>query len=875
MALRWIIAFFSLGLHIIDSTSADTDVDEGHDWDIFDINEDMNAKGVILKAFDQFRLKTCLDFTPWKGEKNYISVYKGSGCNSRVGNRHVGKQQLSIGENCDRLGIVEHEFLHALGFWHEQSRADRDDYVSIMWDRIEPDETGSFKKHDDSSALGVPYNYGSVMHYNKMSFSIGFEPIIVTKIPHFMDVIGQRIGFSASDLTKLNLLYNCTKSSTFVDSCNFEQENICGMIQGPGGNRKWDQHSSVGGGPHTDFSNMGQCKGKGYFMHFSTASAEPGDRALLESRWLYPKPGAQCLQFFLYNTGAADDVLNIWVREYNKDKPSGIMKIYKSISGGVMDSWELHNINLVNKAQKVRVVFEGVRGKSPSKGGFSLDDINLSSTKCPQHIWHIRNITCLLATTPPGNKLYSPRFLSPADISHLLLSQPLPRSVVHADADLMKANDEGAPHGAANGAAPWSQLCLQSSSSCRPGQEALTDPPPTKLCHQPAARLHLQTLASSCPLPPHLSASATNLQATSTCRLWQAALTDHPAFRPPPPKDSGKQLQPDPPPTLLCQQPAVLPSDSLHLQTLASSCTLSLHLPASASRPLPCAECGFRPPPPADCRGSVKASCQGLQVEAACRQLVKVAFQPCGKQLYPDTALVRLFHQPSVHIHLHTVDSSFRMTIHLPASASSPKSTSTYRLWQAGEARSSTYCLWQAALTDPPLTCLCHQPAGHLHLQTVASSCALFTTYQPLPPASRPPPHAECGFRPPPSADCGGSVKASCHSLQVEAACRQLVKPSDCFHLQTLASNCTLTLHLPASATSQQAASTYLPLPPACKPPPPADCGKELYPDPQPAFLFLHYSGLLHLETLTSSSSLTLHLPACLLPPPADSDNNL
>lgn len=63
-------------------------------------------------------------------------------CYSSVGNQHVGKQRLSIGKNCDRLGTVEHEFLHALGFWHEQSRADRDDYVNIMWDRIEPGNTG-------------------------------------------------------------------------------------------------------------------------------------------------------------------------------------------------------------------------------------------------------------------------------------------------------------------------------------------------------------------------------------------------------------------------------------------------------------------------------------------------------------------------------------------------------------------------------------------------------------------------------------------------------------------------------------------------------------------------------------------------------------
>ncbi|XP_078024745.1 meprin A subunit beta-like isoform X2 [Epinephelus lanceolatus] len=454
MAVSWIILFYGLGLAAAKLTGdTERDVDEGRDWDIFDINEaagldllegdieqddafrnsrigdeyrwpttipyyledslEINAKGVILKAFDQYRLKTCIDFTPRKKEENYISVYKGGGCSSSVGNQRKGKQQLSIGERCDTLGIVEHEFLHALGFWHEQSRADRDDYVNIIWGNIETNHTHNFKKYDDtvSSALGVPYDYGSVMHYSKDDFSKNSEPTIVTKIPQFMDVIGQRIGFSASDLTKLNRLYNCTKSSTFVDSCDFEEDNICGMIQGPG-NAKWERLTCARGGPQTDFSNMGQCKGKGYFMHFSTASAKSGARALLESRWFYPKPGAQCLQFFLYNSGAADDVLNIKVRQYDKANPSGKLRLFKRISGGVMGSWELHNINL-DMTQKSRVVFEGVRGKKSSNGGFSLDDINLSSTKCPQHTWHVRNISCLLATTSAEKPLYSPRFLSP------------------------------------------------------------------------------------------------------------------------------------------------------------------------------------------------------------------------------------------------------------------------------------------------------------------------------------------------------------------------------------------------------------------------------------------------------------------------------
>ena len=47
------------------------------------------------------------------------------------------------------------------------------------------------------------------MHYSKTSFNMGELPTIVTNIPAFLDVIGQRMGFSDSDLLKLNRLYNC------------------------------------------------------------------------------------------------------------------------------------------------------------------------------------------------------------------------------------------------------------------------------------------------------------------------------------------------------------------------------------------------------------------------------------------------------------------------------------------------------------------------------------------------------------------------------------------------------------------------------------------------------------------------------------------
>ncbi|KAG7160615.1 Zinc metalloproteinase nas-4-like 1 [Homarus americanus] len=87
-------------------------------------------RGTIAKAMSEFHAKSCIRFVPRTIEKDYIHILKGDGCSSSVG-RAKGAQQVSLGPGCLYVGIVMHEFMHAAGFWHEQSRSDRDNFITI------------------------------------------------------------------------------------------------------------------------------------------------------------------------------------------------------------------------------------------------------------------------------------------------------------------------------------------------------------------------------------------------------------------------------------------------------------------------------------------------------------------------------------------------------------------------------------------------------------------------------------------------------------------------------------------------------------------------------------------------------------------------
>ncbi|KAG7469229.1 hypothetical protein MATL_G00126790 [Megalops atlanticus] len=401
---------------------------------VFESSLEMNAKGVILRALEQFRLKTCMDFKPRDTELNYVSLQKGAGCFSYVGNAQIGGQTLSIGIGCDYLGIVEHEFLHALGFYHEQSRYDRDDYVTIVWENILKGREHNFVKYskNETTTLDTQYDYTSVMHYGKNEFANQTGPTIITKLPEFQDVIGQRFEMSQTDVLRVNRLYNCSSSIAFLEQCSFENETLCEMAWCSKSNATWERVTYSPGGPVSGHTSLGMSavstspfvgtneanttspqNGTDFFMHFSTATGKEGDRAKLDSRRMTPRRACtvQCLQFYYYHSGDESDQLNIWIREFEDDSdPTGTRTLMGQITGAPADYWQLHHVPL-NATKTFQVEFEGIKGAGNSTGGFSIDDINLSETECPHYIFQIRNAGKLIAEKA-YETIFSPRHYS-------------------------------------------------------------------------------------------------------------------------------------------------------------------------------------------------------------------------------------------------------------------------------------------------------------------------------------------------------------------------------------------------------------------------------------------------------------------------------
>ncbi|XP_053945227.1 uncharacterized protein LOC128854836 [Anastrepha ludens] len=176
-------------------------------------------KALFKQAMRHWENSTCIKFIERDPDihPNYIVfTVRSCGCCSFVGKRGNGAQAISIGRNCDKFGIVVHELGHVVGFWHEHTRPDREKHVVIEHNNIMKGQDYNFNKltPEEVDSLGLPYDYDSIMHYARNTFSKGtyLDTILPIEIKgRKRPEIGQRLRLSAGDIAQANLLYKCPK----------------------------------------------------------------------------------------------------------------------------------------------------------------------------------------------------------------------------------------------------------------------------------------------------------------------------------------------------------------------------------------------------------------------------------------------------------------------------------------------------------------------------------------------------------------------------------------------------------------------------------------------------------------------------------------
>jgi len=191
---------------------------------VFDYGFDRQDRLTFAKAVQQIEAKTCVRFRPRTSEAKWLKVIRQCHCRTPAG-RNCFKggtgtlgahspSKLTIGaclspDSAGAVKLVAHEILHNLGIGHTQTRPDRDNYIWIYKNNIQPSGWFNYKKCTKCKTHGTPYDCSSIMHYRDWAFSVNRRPTMVAKNKATCDVSKTIYYLSNADVKMINAIYQC------------------------------------------------------------------------------------------------------------------------------------------------------------------------------------------------------------------------------------------------------------------------------------------------------------------------------------------------------------------------------------------------------------------------------------------------------------------------------------------------------------------------------------------------------------------------------------------------------------------------------------------------------------------------------------------
>jgi len=255
--------------------------------------KDSRVGSAIKEAAKDFEQFTCIRLKERTSEVNFINVTaRKSGCWSYIGFVFKNGQEMGMESGCGSKYIAIHEFLHALGFFHEQSRPDRDSFIKVNYENIDSNMANNFNKlsiatwHNANS----PYDINSILQYNSRVFSTNGKDTM-TNIVEPYEALGRGRVMSEEDIRQLNLMYKCPALKQKETLCESLPTVINGEIWG---DVFWPVNSKVYHNCPRHYHKVGPdyavCQQNGVFFPSSLKCQEDIDKTCYDGESMF------CLQ---------------------------------------------------------------------------------------------------------------------------------------------------------------------------------------------------------------------------------------------------------------------------------------------------------------------------------------------------------------------------------------------------------------------------------------------------------------------------------------------------------------------------------------------------------------------------------------------------
>jgi hypothetical protein len=171
----------------------------------------------IQSAINHWNTQTSVTNTtlvPRTNQSDYIEFVHGSSNSSNIGKKG-GRQTITLVQGGFIAGNVIHEIGHAFGLYHEHSKENRDNHITVHSQNIQSGKEHNFTRQIVNCAQFATFDFGSIMLYSSNDFSKNGQPTLTGK-DGTSTWTAQRTALSQDDVNIIPYMKEISVYVTFV-----------------------------------------------------------------------------------------------------------------------------------------------------------------------------------------------------------------------------------------------------------------------------------------------------------------------------------------------------------------------------------------------------------------------------------------------------------------------------------------------------------------------------------------------------------------------------------------------------------------------------------------------------------------------------------